>query len=173
MIRLPSNSDFNGIIGVCGASCLDETNYQLAEQLGQEIAERHYILICGGLGGTMETVCKGAKSKGRFTIGILPGLNKKAANPYVDLKLTTGIGEARNFVLVSSADGIITVSGGAGTLSEIAFAWRLKKPVVALSPSGGWSQKLANTRIDESRDDKIYSAISPKNAVNQLIKLIK
>ncbi|WP_371803938.1 TIGR00725 family protein [Candidatus Lokiarchaeum ossiferum] len=173
MINIPSFQSYNGVIAVCGASNISEENYHLAEQLGQEIAKKQYILICGGLEGTMEAVCKGVKSQKGFTIGILPGYEKSQANKYVDLIIPSGIGEARNFILVSSADGIITLSGGAGTLSEIAFAWRLKKPIVSLSTSGGWSQKLAGTRIDESRKEKIQGAKTPKKAVEQLIELMR
>ena len=173
MINIPSFQQFNGLIAVCGSSELNGENYHLAEQLGKEIAKKQYILICGGLGGTMEAVCKGAKSQKGFTVGILPGFGKSQANSYVDLILPSGIGEARNFILVSSADGVISVSGGAGTLSEIAFAWRLKKPIVSLSLSGGWSQKLAGTRIDESRMDTIHGAKTPKKAVELLIDLME
>ncbi len=172
MIKISNKIQYKGIIGVCGAGILDEKNYLIAVALGEAIAKENYIVICGGLGGTMEAVCKGAKSEGGFTIGILPSLSKQNANNNIDLIIPTGMGEARNIIIASTAEGIITISGGAGTLTEIAFAWRFKKPIVCLTITGGWSQKLSGKQIDPTRDDKIIAAIDPYQAVNLLITQI-
>lgn len=163
---------FKGIIGVCGGSIINNDVYEIVEQLGTEIAHQNYLVVCGGLGGTMEAVCKGAKAGGGTTIGIIPGSTKEFANKYVDIIIPSGLGEGRNLLVVQTADGIITVSGGAGTLSEMAFAWRLKKPIVALSSTGGWSAKLATKQIDATRDDFILDAHTPKEAVTKLIQLV-
>jgi hypothetical protein len=169
MISFQKSEFHPQIIGVCGASVIDADTYQIAEELGRIIAQKGYILACGGLGGTMEAVCKGAKSAGGLTIGILPNSSKERANPYVDIVIPTGIGEARNRILISTVDGIITISGGAGTLSEIAFAWKANIPIVSLSSTGGWSARLANTKIDSTRSDEIVGVLTPNEAVDQLI----
>ena len=169
MISFHKSEFHKQIIGVCGASVIGADTFQIAEELGRTIAQKGYILVCGGLGGTMEAACKGAKQAGGLTIGILPTTSKDRANPYVDIVIPTGIGEARNRILVATADGIITVSGGAGTLSEIAFAWKANIPIISLSSTGGWSARLAGTKIDNTRSDEIIGVLTPKEAVEQLI----
>jgi uncharacterized protein (TIGR00725 family) len=96
------------------------------------VAERGAVVVCGGLGGTMEAACRGAKGGGGTTVGILPGGDRSAANAYVDFALPTGLGEARNALVVRAADVVIAVGGGYGTLSEIALALRIGKPVIGL-----------------------------------------
>ncbi len=93
------------------------------------------VLICGGLGGVMEAACRGARESGGTTVGILPGTDRSAANPYVDIAIPTGLGEARNAIVARSADALIAIGGAYGTLSEIAFALKAGKRVVGL---GTW-----------------------------------
>jgi uncharacterized protein (TIGR00725 family) len=93
------------------------------------------VLICGGLGGVMEAACRGARQAGGTTVGILPGTDRSAANPYVDIAIATGLGEARNAIVARSADALIAIGGAYGTLSEIAFALKAGKRVVGL---GTW-----------------------------------
>ena len=100
--------------------------------MGRELAARGAVLVCGGLGGVMEAACRGAKDAGGRTVGILPGTDRAAANPFVDTAIPTGLGEARNALVVRAADGLIAVGGGYGTLSEIALALKAGKPVVGL-----------------------------------------
>ena len=107
----------------------------LAERVGEELARRGVVLVCGGLGGAMEAACRGARGAGGLTVGILPGSDRSAANPFVDVALATGLGEARNALVAGTADAMIAVGGGYGTLSEIAFALRAGKPVVGVA---GW-----------------------------------
>jgi uncharacterized protein (TIGR00725 family) len=90
------------------------------------------VLVTGGLGGVMEAACMGAREAGGTTIGILPGSDRSAANPYVDIAIPTGLGEARNALVVRAADALIAIGGGYGTLSEIAFALKADKRVVGL-----------------------------------------
>ncbi len=92
-----------------------------------------HTLICGGLGGVMEAACKGAKSAGGKTVGILPGHDKSEANPYVDIPIVTGLGYMRNNLVVKNAEIIIAIDGKEGTLSEIAFALQMKKPVLGIN----------------------------------------
>ncbi len=114
-----------------GAACTKEVS-ELAYEVGSLIAERGGVLICGGRGGVMEAACKGACDKGGLTIGILPGDLAGEANPFVHIALPTGLGEARNVIIVKSADAAIAVNGSYGTLSEIAFCLKLGVPVVGL-----------------------------------------
>ncbi len=140
-------------IGVIGARNCDQKTYALAEQVGRELARRGATVVCGGLGGVMEAVCKGAKRAGGRTIGILPGKDRRAANPYVDIPIVTGIGEARNSIVVRTARAIIAVGGEYGTLNEIAFALKFGIPVIGL---GTWQIARGNkrARIIEARDAK-------------------
>jgi uncharacterized protein (TIGR00725 family) len=108
---------------------------EAAEEVGRLLAERGAMLVCGGLGGTMEAACRGARAGGGTTIGILPGLSRSDANPFVDVVVPTGLGEARNALVVRAADAVIALGGGYGTLSEIALALRAGKPVIGI---GTW-----------------------------------
>jgi uncharacterized protein (TIGR00725 family) len=107
----------------------------VARSVGGRLAARGAVLVCGGLGGVMEAACRGAKEAGGTTIGILPGGDRAEANPYVDIAIPTGLGEARNALVVRAADALIAVGGGYGTLSEIAFALKAGKRVVGI---GTW-----------------------------------
>ena len=106
--------------------------YALAESVGQELARRGVTLVCGGLTGVMEAVCKGAKSEGGTTIGILPSGSPGTANKYVDIPVATNMGYARNVAVVSTGQAVIAVGGAFGTLSEIAYALSYGIPVIAL-----------------------------------------
>jgi uncharacterized protein (TIGR00725 family) len=103
-----------------------------AEAVGRGLAGRGAVVVCGGLGGAMEAACRGAKAAGGVTVGLLPGGDREAANPFVDVAVATGLGEGRNVLVVRAADVVIAVGGGHGTLSEIALALRAGKRVVGL-----------------------------------------
>lgn len=109
-----------------------ELTKRLAFDVGAEIARSGAVLVCGGLAGAMEEAARGAKSAGGQTIGILPGPDRSSANPFVDFAIPTGMGEARNALVVGAADAIVAVGGGYGTLSEIALALKMHKPVIGL-----------------------------------------
>lgn len=126
-------------IGVIGAKETDQATYDIAYELGGLIAARGATLVCGGLGGVMEAACKGARENGGTTIGIIPGLDKKDANPYVSIALPSGMGIARNTLVVNMSDALIAFPGSYGTLSEIAFALAAGKTVVYLP--GAWDLK--------------------------------
>ena len=106
-----------------------------AEHVGRLLAERGAVVVCGGRGGAMEAVCRGAKAAGGTTLGILPGLERAAANEWVDVAVATGLGEARNALVVRAADALVAVGGGYGTLSEVALALKAGKRAVGL---GSW-----------------------------------
>ena len=114
-----------------GHNCSKEVE-QLAQNLGKNLAKVADILITGGLGGTMEAVCKGFKAQGGLTLGIIPGYDKNAANEYVDIVIPTGLGLARNVLVVKSADAVVALPGESGTLSEIAYCLQFGIPVISL-----------------------------------------
>ena len=121
------------LIGVIGSGNCDERVRQSAYEIGKGVAEAGYPLVCGGLGGVMEGACQGAYEAGGLTIGLLPGDSADTANPYVMIPIVTGIGFARNALIVKSARVLIAIEGGPGTLSEIAFALQFNVPVIGLN----------------------------------------
>ncbi|MAE04825.1 MAG: TIGR00725 family protein [Nitrospinae bacterium] len=128
------------LIAVVGDSKPSGQTERLAEQVGRCLAERGAALVCGGLGGVMEAAGRGAKAAGGLTVGILPGYEPGDANPYIDIKICTGMGHARNAIIAASAGALIALEGSHGTLSEIALGLKLGRRVIALgrgeSPEG-------------------------------------
>jgi uncharacterized protein (TIGR00725 family) len=110
----------------------DARELEAAEEAGAAIAAAGATLVCGGLGGVMEAACRGARSRGGRTIGLLPGDDREDANGWVELALPTGLGEARNALIVRAADAVVAIGGGWGTLSEIALALRRGIPVLGV-----------------------------------------
>ena len=137
----------------------------MAEEAGREIARHSAILVCGGLGGVMEAACRGAVSEGGITIGILPGENRRTANPYVQIPIVTGMGYARNVIVVKSAQAIIAIDGSYGTLSEISHALQSGIPVIGLNT---WSLARNN-----QPDNTIIQAENALEAVKTAIRLIE
>ncbi len=119
-------------VGVIGAGECSDSIYQIARNLGLEIGKKGWIMVCGGLGGVMEGAARGCMEAGGMTVGILPGLKKGSANPFIKIPLPTGLGEGRNLLVVRASDVLISIAGGYGTLSEIALALKMKKPVIGL-----------------------------------------
>jgi uncharacterized protein (TIGR00725 family) len=126
------------IIGVIGGHNPTKEVEQLAHNLGKNIAKVGLKVVCGGLSGVMEAVCQGVKEENGVTIGIIPSYDKKDANKYVDIVVPTGLGYARNVLVVQTADIVVALPGEYGTLSEIAYALQFKKPVISL---GSWDIK--------------------------------
>ena len=127
-------------IAVSAPSAASDEELLLAGAVGRMLAERGCVLVCGGLGGAMAAACRGAREAGGVTIGIIPGYEDRAANPWVDHVICTGLGQARNTLVAATGQALIVVGGGWGTLSEIALALRLGRPVVLV---GGWAELLA------------------------------
>lgn len=145
------------VIGVMGASQCDEDVYEMARRVGALVAERGAVLLCGGRGGVMEAAARGAKEAGGLTIGVLPGMNahETPPNPYIDVAIFTGLRDGRNWVNVCASDAIIAISGGYGTLSEIALALKTGKPVVLLR---SW-------QLPQREFVSLYHAQTPEQAV--------
>lgn len=119
-------------VAVCGASAAGAEQLRLAEAVGRLLAERGAVVVCGGLGGVTEAASKGATGAGGLVVGLLPGESREGANPYLTVALATGLGQARNVLIVTAADAVIAIGQGWGTLSEIAFARRLGRRVLGL-----------------------------------------
>lgn len=120
------------LVAVCGASVPTATEVAAAEAVGRGLAERGIVVLCGGLGGVMAAAARGVAAAGGTTIGLLPGWDPDEAAPEVTFAIPTGMGEGRNLLLVRAARAVVAIGGGYGTLSEIALALRLGRPVVAL-----------------------------------------
>jgi len=145
------------LIGVIGSRDCDRDTYERTRRVGQLLAERGWGVICGGMSGVMEAACRGAAEAGGLTVGVLPGDSPDTANSYVQVRIATGMGIARNVIIVSSSAAVIAITGGAGTLSEIAHCLQLGVPVVGL------------TTHDVSPD--IVRVTTPEDAVEQAIAL--
>ena len=150
---------------VGGADCEDPTARE-AFEVGGQLGRRGAVLLCGGRGGVMERAAAGARSQGGLTVGILPGAGpeESAPNPAIEIDLYTGMGQARNLVLVLSADAVIAVGGGWGTLSEIALALKHGRPVVRL---GSWELE----RPDGAAENLLFEARSAADAVERALEL--
>jgi uncharacterized protein (TIGR00725 family) len=121
------------VVAVIGNAACSVEEAKLAQEIGEQLASRGATVVCGGLGGAMEAVCRGAKLKGGLTVGILPGKDPEMANPWVDVAIATGVGEGRNAMVVQSAQAVIAIGGRYGTLSEIGHALKRGIPVVGLN----------------------------------------
>jgi len=148
------------LVAVCGESDPQTSLADLAFELGRGIAERDAVLICGGLTGVMEHAARGARAAGGLTIGLLPGDDTNEANPYIDVAIATGLAHARNSILALTADGVVVLGGGLGTLSEVALALRNRRPTIGIRT---W-------RFDrEGRTEpELPVAASPKDALDWL-----
>ena len=150
------------IISVIGEGRASPEIARLAEQVGRELASRDVQVVCGGLGGVMEAVCKGAKSAGGMTIGILPGSYPEECNSWVDIPICTGLGYARNVIVVRAGQAVIAVGGAYGTLSEIGHALSDGIPVIGLNT---WV--VARNGVN---DQSITVASDPVDAVTKALK---
>jgi len=147
-----------------------------AREVGREIARRGCVLVCGGLGGVMEAAAQGAKEAGGLTIGLLPGLDKREANRYIDVPIATGLGYIRNHLIIRTSDAVIMVCGGVGTLNELTLAYQ-EKPTVVLEGTGGWADRIREAAYEEKYLDaghtgRLYYAQTPVEAVSLALELI-
>ena len=167
------------IVAVIGNKSIeaDGIRYRLAFETGKLLIDNGYRIQSGGLGGVMEAVFKGAHASEKYregdTVALVPSFDAETANAYADIAIPTGIDMMRN-ALVANADAVIGIGGGAGTMCEFAFAWSLKHLIIAYRNSGGWSEKLADTRLDDTvrypelPDDRVYGVEDAKTAIKIL-----
>jgi uncharacterized protein (TIGR00725 family) len=151
------------IIAVIGGSEPSKEAAAAAYEVGRELAMRGAIVVCGGLEGVMEAVCRGAKEAGGTTVGILPGDHPAESNPYVDIPIATGLGYARNAIVAKAGLAVIAIDGSYGTLSEIGHALADFKPVVGL---GTWSFSTS-----EGEDTSVHRVNDPAEAAEKAVAL--
>ncbi|MBK5113958.1 MAG: TIGR00725 family protein [Candidatus Heimdallarchaeota archaeon] len=158
------------IIGGSAQTSLEKDN-AIAFEIGVLLVDNGYRILCGGYGGVMEAVCKGARSSSKYqegdTIGIISTLDSNDANEYCDIVIATGIHYARNQIITASGDGVVAIGGGSGTLSEIAFAWQLGKPIFSYKKTG-WSGKLSEMQLDNKRSDTIIGYDTAQQLIEKL-----
>jgi len=161
------------------ARCSDEDS-RLAETLGEAVIDSGFRLVTGGLDGIMRAASRGARSahghRSGDVIGILPTYSSNDANEFVEVAICTGMNHARNNIVVASADVVFAVGGKSGTLSEIAFAWKLGKPVIAVGNALGWARSVAGSSIDDRREGHVHGPLSPQQAVRlaqQLLSVVR
>jgi uncharacterized protein (TIGR00725 family) len=152
------------VVGYNKDRCTEQARI-LAYEVGKEVARAGAVLVCGGLGGVMESACKGSKENNGFTIGIIPQDEFSFANGFCDVVICTGIGFARDFMIASSADGIIAIGGGVGTLIEMAAGYMIKKSIVVIAGSGGVADTYAGKYLDERNRVPILIAKDARSAV--------
>jgi uncharacterized protein (TIGR00725 family) len=176
-------SDRRKIISVIGNKAIekDGIRYKLAYELGKALVDNGYRVQSGGLHGVMSAVMEGARSSKNYkegdTIALVPSFDSETANEYADVVIPTGLDMMRN-AMVANAYAVIGIGGGAGTLCEYAFAWSLNRLLIAFENSGGWSEKLAGTKLDDTNrypeipEDKVYPVTTAQEAVEVLNKYI-
>jgi uncharacterized protein (TIGR00725 family) len=179
LLKRAEEKSMKKTIAVIGDSNIpkDSEEYQLAYELGKSLVDNGYKVQTGGLGGVMEASMKGAKDSSKYskgdTIAIIPSSNEKEVNDYADVVIPTGLDILRNGKVVD-ADAVISIGGGAGTLSEIAMAWQLFKLIVSFTNFGGWSEKLAGMPIDErerylgNKNDVVMGVSTIEEAIKEV-----
>ena len=159
------------IIGNNDNGCTPELE-RIAYDAGSEVAKSDSVLITGGLGGVMRAACNGAHESGGTTVGIIPQDDSSHANEFCDIVIPSGMGLTRDFLNALSADGVVVIGGGSGTLSEICAAYMHKKPIVALKNSGGTASKYADTYLDHRKNVKIVAVETPQQAIKYILENI-
>jgi uncharacterized protein (TIGR00725 family) len=168
------------VVAVIGSSDASSAALEQAAGVGAAVCRAGANLVSGGMGGVMEASCRGfVEERHRLggggcgvTIGIIPTEYRTDANPFVDVIVPTGMGIMRNMLVVQTADIVVSVAGGSGTLNEIAGAWQKGKTLIALSASGGWSAQLAGRLLDGRRPDAIIDAPDVAAVEARLVQLI-
>jgi hypothetical protein len=170
------------LIAVIGDARIERNGQKwlLATSLGKSLVDEGFRIVTGGLGDLPQAIAEGARSSPNYhdgaLVAILPSYDPCDAESCADIVIATGLDHARNMILANS-DAVVVIGGGAGTLSEIALAWALKRLIIALKVPG-WSGKLAGTRIDdrirypEIKEDKVYEATSAAETIQKLKILI-
>lgn len=169
--RQASTSSRKIQITVIGDANASNEAYLFTEDIGKSLAQLGFAVITGGRGGVMEAANKGAFEAGGISIGILPSASLDEANPYCNLVIPSGLGHSRNAITALACDAIISIGGGAGTLSEICFGWIYKKPIFVFDQFEGWSEKVAGQALDEKYSVKIERCATIDELKSKLIAL--
>ncbi len=162
------------IIGVIGSNSFtpNSEGYRFGLELGKRLCDNDFFIVCGGREGIMEAVCKGAHGSNNYsfgrTIGILPSGNRAEANRWCDIVIPTGMGYSRNQIIVNTAEILISVGGGSGTLSELSFAWQLDKKVICYTGIDGWTKQLAGKDLDE----RYSGLLIPAETIDGIFRII-
>ena len=159
------------VIGNNTNGCTPE-HERIAYEIGSEVARSGSVLITGGLGGVMAAASHGSCDSDGLSIGIIPQDDASLANEYCDIVIPTGMGLTRDFLNALSADGIIIVGGGSGTLSEVCAAYMHKKPMVAMRNLGGSVEQYIDGYLDHRKNVKIHGADTPKEAIEKILELV-
>ncbi|MBR2646551.1 MAG: acyl-CoA synthetase [Clostridia bacterium] len=171
------------IVAVIGNKKIEKgsVRYQMAYEIGKALVDNGYRVLTGGVYGVMEAAMEGARASKNYregdTVAIIPSFDSEMANEYADVVIPTGLDAMRN-AIVANAYAVIGVGGGAGTLCEYAFAWSFKRLIIAFKNTGGWSEKLADTRIasdiryPDIPEDKVYGVESAEEAIALLDKYV-
>ena len=142
---------------------------KIAYETGSEVAKSDSVLITGGLEGVMKAACHGAQDSGGITVGIIPQEDSSFANEFCDIVIPSGMGFARDFLNALSADGVIIIGGGSGTLAEVCAAYMCKKPIVAIKNTGGVADQYADKYVDSRNFIKIIGVETPQEAVKTIL----
>ena len=167
------------IVAICGDAIVEENSdkYKIAFELGKALIDSGYRLQTGGLGGVMTAVCKGAKTSSKYKdgdiIALVPSFDVNEVNEFADIVIPTGLDVMRN-ALVANASAVVAIGGGAGTLSEIAFAWTFRRLIVGVSNVDGWSSKLAGRKVDDRvrYPDIVNDMVYPATSAQEIVKII-
>ena len=161
-----------GIIGSSAPLCTDEM-YKFTQSLSFELAKRGYSIVCGGLGGVMDAAARGvsqAMNPQAQSLCLIPQDTPQVASKFCDFVLPTGMGRARNMLIINTAQILIAIGGGAGTLSEIALAWQQEKTIIAITAFDGWARRLAGQKLDTKNNGLILPAATIEEALDYVEK---
>lgn len=165
-----------GIIGSGSNACTKEMK-EFAMELGDRLVSEGYRIVSGGKGGVMEAVSNGGMNSDNYFEGsiicILPELHKTSANSFCDIAIPTGFGINRNTVIINTADILIAIGGGSGTMSEISFAWQYGKNVLCVTNFGGWAKKLAGKDLDSRNENLLIPVSNIDDIIEELDELLK
>jgi len=177
-VSVPDSSQKRRLLGAVVGSARDGSAGEAdAEALGRALVDAGFRVVTGGLGGIMRAVSRGARASARYqpgdVIGVLPSYRADDANEFIDISICTGLQHGRNLIVAATGDVVFAVGGRSGTLSEIALAWTLGKPVVCVGSTGGWATEFAGRRIDDRREDQVHGPFEPKEAVDFAKELLR
>lgn len=163
------------IAAVIGSARITEEQRALAEALGEALVDGGFRVLTGGLTGVMDAALRGARRSPRYregdTLAILPTYRQEDASDAADVVVCTGMNHARNVLVVASASVVLAIGGRAGTLSELALAWELNRPVIVVGPSEGWADILAGAPIDDRFPSRVHGPMDPRGAARLAIEL--